>query len=286
MPQEILVAAVTACLPPDLLRPPGGAVRGPAGHGAGALSKGNRRGRPLPPRPIRPASDARIDVYATLRAAVPWQMLRAKGTPAQGRISIRKSDLRFRRHLDRSDRLLIFTVDASGSAALARLAESKGAIEILLAEAYSRRDHVSLIAFRGAGAEILLPPTRSLVQTRRRLADLPGGGATPLAAGLEAAGELAEQARRRGMTPVICLLTDGRANISLDGTADRARAAEDAQTIGRKLRFRGIDGLVIDCGRRPEPSLSLLSETLNCPYLPLPRADAARLSRAVSSALA
>ena len=87
-------------------------------------------------------------------------------------------DIRLRRYEERSDRLLIFTVDASGSAALARLAEAKGAIEILLAEAYARRDHVCLIAFRGTEAELLLPPTRSLVQTKRRLAGLPGGGGT------------------------------------------------------------------------------------------------------------
>ena len=168
---------------------------------------------------------------------------------------------------------------------MARLAEAKGAVELLLAQAYARRDHVALIAFRGTTAEVLLPPTRSLVQTKRRLAALPGGGATPLAAGLQAAMELADQARRRGLTPTIALLTDGRANIALDGSANRAMAATDALKLARALRVTGVDGIVIDTGNRPEPGLKTLSQTLGGTYLALPRADAKRLSVAMSAVL-
>ena len=182
--------------------------------------------------------------------------------------------------------MLIFAVDASGSAALARLAEAKGAVELLLAQAYARRDHVALIAFRGTGAEVLLPPTRSLVQTKRRLAALPGGGGTPLSAGLEAAMTQALLAQRRGMTPTICLLTDGRANVARDGSPDRTRAAADAETTARLIRRAGIAALVIDTGNRPSDALRQLAGTLSAPYLPMPRADAARLSTAVALALA
>ena len=81
----------------------------------------------------------------------------------------------------------LFVIDASGSSALHRLAEAKGAVDLLLADCYVRRDQVAVIAFRGRGAELLLPPTRSLVRAKRSLAALPGGGGTPLAAGLDAA---------------------------------------------------------------------------------------------------
>jgi magnesium chelatase subunit D len=124
------------------------------------------------------------------------------------------------------------------------------------------------------------------VQTKRRLAALPGGGATPLAAGLQAALAQADLARRRGLTPTLALLTDGRANIALDGSADRALAAADALRLARALRAQGADAIVIDTGTRPEPSLAALAAAMGAPYLPLPRADARRLSAALGAALA
>ncbi|MEM9551468.1 MAG: VWA domain-containing protein, partial [Pseudomonadota bacterium] len=159
------------------------------------------------------------------------------------------------------------------------------AVELLLGEAYARRDHVALIAFRGAGADLLLPPTRSLVQTKRRLAALPGGGGTPLAAGLQEAGTLATQSRDKGLTPTIVVMTDGRANVALDGAPDRARAAEDSRRLAGHLRVKGIPGLMIDMSNRPQPSLRELAGVLDAPYVPLPRADARRVSNAVNAAL-
>jgi magnesium chelatase subunit D len=117
------------------------------------------------------------------------------------------------------------------------------------------------------------------------LASLPGGGGTPLAAGLQAALHMADQAGRRGLTPTLALLTDGRANIALDGTASRPLAAEDAQRVARGLRMAGLDGVVIDTGNRPEKALESLAQTLGAVYLPLPRANAERLSQAVSDVL-
>jgi len=204
---------------------------------------------------------------------------------AAGRVRIRMSDIRVRRFRETPDRAIIFVVDASGSSALARLAEAKGAIEILLGEAYARRDHVALVAFRGDGSDILLPPTRSLVQTKRRLAMLPGGGGTPLAAGLKSALDVADLARGKGMTPSVALLTDGRANVDLSGAADRPRAARDAARMARAIRARALPGLVIDTGTRPTRDLDGLAAEMGVPYLPLPRADAKSLSAAVDASL-
>lgn len=284
---EMLIEAVRALLPPDLLaglvQP--GTTRAQNGAGAGRKRIGNRRGRPLPSRPGKRDARARIDLIATLRAAAPWQTIRRANCPRGDRVLIRPSDLRIKRFAELSDRALIFAVDASGSAAVNRLNEAKGAIELMLADAYAARDHVALVAFRGTTAEVLLPPTRSLVQTKRRLAALPGGGGTPLAAGLRDAASLATQAKHRGMTPTIVLLTDGRANITLDGLPDRVQAAEDATHVARSLRGAGLPALVIDAGQRPSRQLKTLAEVLDGRYLSLPRADAHRLSGAVSAAL-
>jgi len=287
-PAELLLEAAKAMLPPDLLArlQAGRAVRASqSASGTGAAKKGNHRGRPLPSRAGRPGGDARVDLVATLRAAAPWQPMRRQMTDQHARLHIRMSDIRLRQFEETSDRAIIFVVDASGSAALARLGEAKGAIELLLSEAYARRDHVALVAFRGEAAEILLPPTRSLVQTKRRLSQLPGGGGTPLAAGLKAALELALLAQGKGMTPSIALLTDGRANVDLSGAANRAQAAEDASAMARAIRSRGWPGLVIDTGVRPTRGLDALARELGMPYLPLPRADAKTLSAAVDASL-
>ena len=283
---DILLEAVKAALPPDLLAHlANGRTRRATGSGSGAKKRSNRRGRPLPARGGKLDGTTRLDVVATLRAAAPWQTIREHVTGEAG-LHIRPSDFHVKRFEETSDRLLVFAVDASGSAAFARLAEAKGAVELLLAEAYARRDHVALVAFRGEKAEVLLPPTRSLVQTKRRLAALPGGGGTPLAAGLQAALEISRTASRKGLTPTIAILTDGRANIALDGHPNRTEAREDALKLAQIIAAEGVETLVIDTGNRPEPDLKSLSHTAHGHYIPLPRADAKRLATAVSDALA
>ncbi|WP_299615775.1 magnesium chelatase subunit D [uncultured Tateyamaria sp.] len=284
---DMLVEAVKSLLPPDLLNGlvPAGTTRKSGGTGAGQKRTSNRRGRPLPSRPGRLDGTSRIDLIATLRAAAPWQPLRREQQPNRSGLLIRPSDIRLKRYAEQSDRLLIFTVDASGSAAVSRLGEAKGAIELLLADAYASRDHVALIAFRGTEAETLLPPTRSLVQTKRRLSALPGGGGTPLASGLQHALLLAQQTKGKGLTPTVVLITDGRANIALDGSANRVQAAADSTAMASALRASGTTSLVIDMSNRPQPALQELSGVLDAPYVPMPRADAQRLSSAVTSAL-
>lgn len=272
-------------LPPALLELSASApMRGVRGSGAGVATRNATRGRPLPSRPGKPGGRARIDPVATLRAAIPWQRLRPP-SPAGQTVALRLSDIRIRRHEERSDRVVIFTVDASGSQAMARMSEAKGAVECLLAEAYRRRDQVALVAFRGKVAEVLLAPTRALVRARKALSGLPAGGATPLAAGLDAAASLALQAQGAGAAPVIVLLSDGRGNIARDGTADRTRAAADAEASARMLAAAGIESLILDTGRRPDAALEALARALGGTYLAMPFARARDMSAAVTAAL-
>lgn len=289
-PADLLVEAARAVLPPDLLeRLAQGRTRKAGSSGAGALRKGNRRGRPLPARGGQASTDARIDLVATLRTAAPWQAARARMYPRlveQGRrLILLPADLRDRRTEDRSDRLLIFAVDASGSAAMARLGEAKGAVELLLARAYAARDHVALVAFRGTTADLVLPATRSLVQTKKRLAGVPGGGGTPLAAGLQVALATAQAARARGMAPTLAILTDGRANIALDGTANRAQAAQDAGKLAALIAASDLPAVVIDTGFRPTPALQDLARRMGARWLALPRSDSGTMAAALSASM-
>jgi magnesium chelatase subunit D len=147
-----------------------------------------------------------------------------------------------------------------------------------------RRDQVAVLAFRGAAAEVILPPTRSLVRAKRGLAGLPGGGGTPLAAGLDAAAALALRVRRAGGTPVVVVLTDGRANVGRDGLGGRARAQDEALAAARALRAQGGSVIVIDTSVRPEPAARALALAAGARYLALPQANAAALARAVQGA--
>lgn len=293
IPPELLLEAARAALPDNILAQlaaQGSLARTRAGAtaGAGDDQKGAARGRPAGNRPGDPRTGARLDLVATLRSAAPWQVLRRKLRPDADpdRLIITPDDFRLRRYKQKTEKVIIFLVDASGSAALARLAEVKGAIELMLAEAYVRREQVALITFRGTEADVLLPPTRSLVQAKRRLAGLPGGGGTPLASGLEAALHLADQIRRRGQSPHLAVLTDGRANVRRDGTAGRTEAVEEATVAARAIRAAGVPALLIDAGNRPAPAAKTLAQHMGATYLPLPRADAASMAGTLQSALA
>lgn len=288
LPDELLIDAIKAVLPFDVLAmlEGTGRVKTASGSGgAGQKKRGNRRGRPLPSRAGRLDGGNRIDLVATLRAAVPWQTIRRKLNPERTGVLIRPSDIHVKVFQEVSDRLVIFAVDASGSSAVARLSEAKGAVELMLADAYARRDHVALIAFRGESADLILPPTRSLVQTKRRLAGLPGGGGTPLASGLKAAAELAQRVRAQGLSPSIAVLTDGRANVPLPGKTGRAAANEDAQAMARHVRSLNIPSAMIDTSVRPHRDLRTLCGVMDAQYIPLPRADSKGLSKAIETAL-
>jgi len=284
--RDTVLEAARAAIPQNLLAQlmaGGPRLRDGRAGRAGAATSAPRTGRPVGNRPGDPRR-GRLDLIATLRAAAPWQRLRQGGGETR-RIVVRPDDLRIKQLRQKTETTTVFCVDASGSAALERLAEAKGAVELLLAEAYVRRDRVALIAFRGRGAEILLPPTRSLVRAKRALAGLPGGGGTPLAAGLDAAAALALTVRRGGGSPVVVVLTDGRANVARSGEGGRALAGEEALAAAWHLRAIGLAVLVIDTGARPDGARRL-AEAAQARYCPMPYADAGALRSAVRAATA
>ncbi len=281
--EDKVLDATAAAIPAGLLRmlqEQAEALRSKDSGKAGESRAKGLRGRPIGSRRGDLRSGVRLDLLDTLRAAAPWQRLR-RGPDGEARLRVRREDFRLKRFRDRQASTTIFVVDASGSTAMERLGEAKGAVELLLADCYVRRDEVALIAFRGAGADLLLPATRSLTRAKRSLAALPGGGGTPLASGLAAAESLAEEVRRKGRTPTLVVITDGRANVGRDGIGGRERAHADAETAARAIGQRKLKAILIDNSPRPEPRAKGIAERMGALYLPLPRMDAAILSDAV-----
>jgi magnesium chelatase subunit D len=178
---------------------------------------------------------ADIALAATVRAAAPHQ--RVRGRDKSGLV-LRGEDLRRNVREGREGNLVLFVVDASGSmAARSRMAAVKGAVLSLLTDAYQRRDKVGLVSFRGEGARLLLPPTSGVELAVSRLADLPTGGRTPLAAGLEKAAEvlMRERVREKERRPLLVILTDGRAT-----------AGPDPRGVAAALRRLGAASVVVD----------------------------------------
>ncbi len=260
----------------------------PRGSGAGALGRSRQRGAPAGIRRGRPRPPERLSLIETLRAAAPWQRIRraesADDRSGTIKVHVRAEDLHVVRFKQRHPTTTVFVVDASGSSALHRLAEAKGAVELLLADCYVRRDSVAVLAFRGKDTQLLLPPTRSLVRARRSLAGLPGGGGTPLASALDATRDLVVTLRRRGDTALAVLLTDGRGNVARDGSGGRQKAEFDALASARALRALDVNVLLIDTSPQPYPQAARLAETMGALYRPLPYAGANEMSKIVNQA--
>jgi magnesium chelatase subunit D len=282
--QEMMIASALASLPPNLLDSlltKTGSSQGNTSGRSGQFRSGMQRGRPLPPRPGRPAGHARLHVLATLRAAAPKQRLRSAS--GQGRVAIRSEDFHVHRYQQNSSSCMILALDASGSAALQRLSEAKGAVELLLQQSYARRDSVCIVAFRGAKAQLLLPMTRSLVRAKRAMTGLPGGGGTPLAMALKMACEQSIQLQRQGVTPILVVLSDGRANVTLQGLGGRVQAQADALQWVQQWRQTGHRSLWIDTSIQPDPQVQNLAAAMGASYMPMPQVQAQRMANAMDS---
>ena len=297
--QDLAVQAVQAILPFGLLAlmaQQSQGARSAGAHKANASRSGEReqraiKGRPVGVRPGMPGSGQRLSLIDTLRQAAPWQTLRrreissSQQVPA-GRVLLRRDDLRIMRHEQRKPSTTVFVVDASGSSALNRLSEAKGAVELLLADCYVRRDRVAVIGFRGKQAQLLLPPTRSLVRAKRSLSGLPGGGGTPIAQALIDTRILCEGLMRRGDSVTVVMLTDGRANVTLSGGPGREQAHAEALTAARELAAQQVKCLLVDTSPQPQAQGKAIAQAMKGRYVPLPQARAGELSSIVRLATA
>lgn len=288
--EDLVLAAVRAALPPgllDTLKKSAGDRSPPSRRkGTGAMQATLSRGRPAGVRMGPMRSGARLALVETLRAAAPWQRLRqAANKNGVRRVEIRPEDFRIKTFAIPRESTIIFCVDASGSSAFHRLAEAKGAVELLLGEAYAARTYAALIAFRGAGSDMLLPPSRSLARAKALLSMLPGGGGTPLAAGIDAAILTAVAERAKGRSPLIVFLTDGQANIARGGQAGRTAAFAEAMAAAAGMAMQRLAGIFVDTAQRPREEGAKLARAMGARYLALPYAQASAMRDVIRAAM-
>jgi magnesium chelatase subunit D len=236
-PVEHVFAAGTVAPPPRIELRTGFVATGVVGRRSVAAE--SRRGREV--RTVPNARPTDLAVTATLHHS----LMRTGGLSPAGRLEVTAEDLHQKVKAGRQGNLMLFVVDASGSmAALQRMEMVKATVLSLLRDAYERRDEVGVIAFRGTKAELLLSPTRSVDTAEKQLRDLPTGGRTPLAHALQVATEVLN--RNSGASrpePLLIVVSDGKANVALDGTGDAwQQSLEYSQALGRK----GIAALVLD----------------------------------------
>jgi magnesium chelatase subunit D len=232
------------------------------------MPRGRRNPMPAAERGhyVRAVADEKpreLAVDATIRAAV------LRGGHRDGRPIVEASDLHRKERAGRTGTLIVFAVDASGSMAARRRMELvKGTVLALLQSAYEQRDQVAVIAFRGAQAEVLLPPTASVESADRTLRVLPTGGRTPLAHALVTAGDVVRRSRSGPDLPVLMVLvSDGKANVALPGTT--GDPWQQALGAARELASARVPALVLDAdagfvrlGRAPELAHALGAECL------------------------
>jgi magnesium chelatase subunit D len=292
--EDLIIKATDAQLPKDVLQSQikKGQVTKHSSSGKWAETSDSGRGRYVRNSARKSHSD-KIAIAATLRAAAPFQLSRRKEITASHLVvKIASDDLRYKRFRKKSGILYIFAVDASGSMALNRMAQAKGAMTRLLQDAYIHRDKVSLISFRNVTAETLLPPTRSIELAKRIVDAIPTGGATPVAAALLKALEIAGLSRSAEISQALLIMfTDGRANVGLQvkQSAERKVRNEiiknELHQLGSTLQLANIATLVMDTkvkfmagGEARE-----LAETIGANYCYVPRADDKTIYQSVSN---
>lgn len=200
-------------------------------------------------REVRAVPDERPTELA-VTATLHHSLLRTGGLSADGRLDVTRADLHQKVKAGRHGSLILFVVDASGSmAARHRMEAVKGTVLALLRDAYQRRDEVGVIAFRGAEAKVLLPPTRSVDAAERQLRELPTGGRTPLAHALQLVSEVLNRASSTSQAePLLIVLSDGRANVAL-GEGGQGGARDQGGV-------RGQDGVREQGAVRRQPTAS------------------------------
>jgi magnesium chelatase subunit D len=221
---------------------------------------------------------------ATVRAAAPYQRGRDHGDLA---INIQKQDVREKVREMRAGCTILFLVDASGSLGVRkRMAAVKGAVLSMLRDSYVKRDRIGMMAFRRDSAELVLPPTRSVEYSYRKLEEMPTGGKTPLSEALVTVNEYMTSYSRShlGEMCYVVLITDGRANVPLkEGT----NANDEVLKLAEDMAIPQVKWVVIDAsaGFIRFDNAERLAQALEGTYFRLEDLNADRLAESVRAVI-
>lgn len=250
-----------------------------AGRRHESVTDGGRGRYTRAERAVGAVSGGDIALDATIRAAAPYQAQRSG--PDEMAVRIEPDDLHRKVRTRKVGASIVFCVDASGSmGAQKRMEAAKAAVLEILVDAYQRRDRVSVVSFRGESADIVLGPTASVELANLKLRSMPTGGSTPLAAGIVRSLELIDSEVRRSpeIVPWLVLVTDGRANVGLDGGV----GSEDARAAAVRVRGAKIHALVIDTAGGPGGGAAKdLARAAGAEYVKLPSLDGHSVATAV-----
>jgi len=312
LPEEFMISAEGAIVDEDLLKFQNSQKKqGRSGKGSKIYSMD--RGRYV--KAMLPkggdSKSGKIALDATLRNAVVYQKIRKeearkKGTPEEEirNVYVEKSDIWVKKMARKAGALVIFVVDASGSMALNRMQNAKGAVLRLLESAYQSRDQVALIPCRGIRADVLVPPTASVARASSSMQVLPCGGGTPLSHALSQAMLVGTNAIKSSDVGQVCVvaITDGRANVPLavsegdqDAVDENGRMKkvpkedleEEMLLLADRLRANGFKFLLIDTENKYVSSgiAKTLTDRAGGRYYYLPRADDKNIAAIASDAI-
>jgi magnesium chelatase subunit D len=200
-------------------------------------------------------------------------------------IAIEPDDVRSKVRTRKVGASILFCVDASGSmGASKRMDAARAAVMDLLRDAYQRRDRVGLVSFRGERADVVLAPTASVELANLKMKSLPTGGSTPLALGILKALEVLENETRRNpeVVPWLVLVTDGRANVGIDG----GLGSEDARAAATKLKLANVNAVVIDTAAVGNMSAAReIARSAGAEYVRLASLDGASVAETIRARL-
>ena len=271
--EDIVIEAVRAAIPHDLLaqlRPQAAtSARAGAAGAAGAAAQGapGPAGRLARGRPVR-RIEAACHRYAAFRRA----LANASPSDASGcrHAPRNRRARRFPHHpvstsqRDADDfrgRCVRFVGDSSsgGSQGRGRIAARR----LLCPPRSGGADRFSRAGRRIAAAADAFADTREAhVSVRSRAA-----AARRSPSAIDAARLLCEQSMRKGQTPMVVMLTDGRGNIARDGSQGREAAERDSLAAARAIRAIGMTSLMVDTSPSPHPAARKLAGDMSARYI-------------------